>query len=287
MSWARPIKRSTISVTGASAALRFLGLPHEWKAKSHENERCARASSSPVLFQKRPAIVAAAFGGLILLGAVALGIVYFVIFPSSAPTRLALAATKPPSGSATAAASASPGTWTVTSGSQAGYRVRETLAFVGAPSDAVGRTSSVHGTVSIVGSGSTVSVSAASLTVDVNTLTSDRAMRDQRIHSVGLQSDRYPTATFVLSNPIVLPANASNGQAFTASAVGQLTIHGVTQTVTIPIQARLSGSQIQLAGFITFPFTEFGMTPPSIGGFVSVQDNATMEFAINLAQQGA
>lgn len=238
-------------------------------------------------FHQRPALVAAAFGGLILLGAIALGIVYFVIFPSSAPARLALADSKSPSASATAASSASTGTWTVASGSQAGYRVRETLAFVGAPSDAVGRTSSVHGTVTIAGSGSNLSVSAASLTVDVNTLTSDRAMRDQRIHSTGLQSDRYPTATFVLNNPFALPADASNGQAVTVSAVGQLTIHGVTQTVTIPIQARLNGSRIQLVGSITFPFSEFGMTPPSIGGFVSVQDNATMEFAINLAQQAA
>lgn len=240
-----------------------------------------------MLFQQRPAIVAAAFGGLILLGAVALGIVYFVIFPSSAPAKLALAATRSPSASASVAATVGAGTWTVTSGSQAGYRVRETLAFVGAPSDAVGRTSSVHGTVTIAGSGSNLSVSAASLTVDVNTLTSDRAMRDQRIHSMGLQSDRYPTATFVLSNPIALPADAANGQPFTVSAVGQLTIHGATKTVTIPIQARLAASQIQLAGSITFPFSDFGMTPPSIGGFVSVQDNATMEFAVNLAQQAA
>jgi polyisoprenoid-binding protein YceI len=238
-----------------------------------------------VPFHQRPAIVAAGLGSLVLLGAVALGIVYFVIFPSSAPARLALAATRSPSASAIAAASA--GTWTVTSGSEAGYRVRETLAFVGAPSDAVGRTSSVHGTVTIAGSGSNLSVSAVSLRVDVNTLSSDRAMRDQRIHSMGLQSDRYPTATFVLSNPITLPADAGNGQAFTVSAVGQLTIHCVTQTVTIPIQARLNGSQIQLAGSITFPFSDFGMTPPSIGGFVSVQDNATMEFAINLAPQAA
>ena len=238
-------------------------------------------------FHQRPALVAAAFGGLILLGAVALGILYFVIFPTSAPAKLALAGSKSPSASATAVGAASPGSWTVSSGSQAGYRIRETLAFVGAPSDAVGRTSSVHGTVTIAGSGSTLSVSAASLTVDVNTLTSDRAMRDQRIHSMGLQSDRYPTATFVLSQPIGLPSDASNGQALSLSAVGQLTIHGVTKTVTIPIQARLAGSQIQLAGSITFPFSEFGMTPPSIGGFVSVQDKATMEFAINLAQQAA
>ncbi|HEX3630803.1 MAG TPA: YceI family protein [Candidatus Dormibacteraeota bacterium] len=227
-----------------------------------------------------------ALGGAagLALAAIALGILYFVVFPSSAPQKLALSsATATPAAVASSSSSAD-GTWSVASGSQAGYRVRETLAFVGAPSDAVGRTSSVHGTVTITGSPSAYTVSAASLTVDVNTLTSDRSMRDQRIHTMGLQSNQYPTATFVLATPIAVPAGTANGQVATVSATGALTIHGVTKTVTIPIQARLSGSQVQLAGSITFPFGEFGMTPPSIGGFVSVQDNAIMEFAINLAR---
>ena len=110
-------------------------------------------------------------------------------------------------------------------------------------------------------------------------------MRDQRIHRMGLESDRYPTATFVLSSPITLPGDAAAGQVINVSATGALTIHGVTKTVTIPIQARLTGSQVELVGSITFPFSDFGMTPPSIGGFVTVQDNATMEFDLKLAKQ--
>src|SRR5205807_6943247 len=144
---------------------------------------------------------------------------------------------------------------------------------------------SITGSVTITQSGSSDTVAAASLTVNVSTLTSDRSMRDQRIHQMGLESNRYPTATFVLATPIDLPAGATSGQVVNVSATGQLTIHGVTKTVIIPIQARLSGSQIELAGSITFPFSEFGMTPPSIGGFVSVLDNATMEVDIKLAQQ--
>ena len=104
---------------------------------------------------------------------------------------------------------------------------------------------------------------------------------------MGLESDRYPTATFVLNTPIALPADAADGQVIIVSATGALTIHGVTKTVTIPIQARLSGAQVELVGSTTFPFSEFGMTPPSIGGFVTVQDNATMEFDLKLARQGS
>ena len=228
--------------------------------------------------------------GAALLGAVALGIGYFVVFAGSSPQKLALSspsATPSSSASSDSTPSAAAGSWTVASGSQAGYRVREQLAGLSAPSDAVGRTSSVHGDVTIAASGSTYSVTAVSITVDVNTLTSDRSMRDQRVHRMGLESDRYPTASFVLSTPITVPADAGNGQAFQISATGRLTLHGVTRTVTIPIDARLSGSQIELVGSITFPFSDFGMTPPSIGGFVSVQDNATMEFQLKLARSGA
>ena len=57
--------------------------------------------------------------------------------------------------------------------------------------------------------------------------------------------------------------------------------------MTIPIDARLTGSTIELVGSISFPFSQFGMTPPSIGGFVSVQNTATMEFQLLLTRQGA
>jgi polyisoprenoid-binding protein YceI len=236
--------------------------------------------------RNRRRLIAAGAAGAVALAAIAIAFVYFVVFPSSSPQKLALsAATSTPSASASADAGAGAGTWTVTSGSQAGYRVREQLAFVGAPSDAVGRTSSVQGTVTVAKSGTAYSVSAASLKVDVSTLASDQNMRDRRIKTMGLESNRYPQATFTLTEPIAVPAEVASGQTVHVSATGQLTIHGSTQTVTIPIDARLAGSQMELVGSVTFPFSQFGMTPPSIGGFVSVQNNATMEFDLKLIRQ--
>ena len=237
----------------------------------------------------RRALIAAIVAGALLVGAAGIGIVYFVVFAGSSPQKLALSSPTP-STSASAASSAStlgPGTWTVTSGSQAGYRVREQLASLPAPSDAVGRTSAVTGTMTLAQSASGYTVTTASFTVDVSKLTSDQSRRDQRIHSQGLESDRFPTATFQLTTPIAVVADAAGGQTIHVSATGVLTLHGVAKTVTIPIDARFTGSKIELVGSITFPFSQFGMTPPSIGGFVTVQDNATMEFQLELAQQGA
>jgi polyisoprenoid-binding protein YceI len=221
-------------------------------------------------------IATGAAAGLIIA---ALAVLFLVVLPTSAPQKLAISATSSASSSPVASGQAA-GSWTIAKNSVAGYRVREQLAFVGAPSDAVGRTSSITGNMSLAQTATGYTVSAANFTVDVSTLTSDRTMRDQRIHSIGLQSDRYPTATFKLTSPITLPATASNGQVVQESAIGDLTIHGSTQSVTIPLQAKLSDSQIEVAGSISFPFSQFGMTPPSIGGFVSVQNNATMEFQL-------
>jgi polyisoprenoid-binding protein YceI len=240
-------------------------------------------------FSHRRNLIGAAVAGVLLLGALGIGILYYAVFAGSAPQKLALSSPTPSSSASTASPASTPGagTWTVGSGSQAGYRVREQLASLPAPSDAVGRTSAITGALSLTQSASGYSVTTVSISVDVSTLTSDKAMRDQRIHRQGLESDRFPTATFQLMTPIALPAAAASGQTIHVSATGALTIHGVTRTVTIPIDARLTGSKIELVGSISFPFSEFGMTPPSIGGFVSVQNNATMEFQLTMTRQGA
>jgi hypothetical protein len=63
-----------------------------------------------------------------------------------------------------------------------------------------------------------------------------------------------------------------------------VTIHGTAKRLTIPLQMRLSSSRIQAVGSLTFPWGEFNMTAPSVGGFVSVTDMATMEFDLKLVR---
>src|SRR6202022_975648 len=235
----------------------------------------------------RRTLIAAVVAGALILGAAGVGVLYFVVFAGSSPQKLALSSPTPSASGSATASTAGVGTWTVASGCVAGYRVREQLASLAAPSDAVGRTSAITGTLTLTQAASGYTVAASGFTVDVSKLTSDQSRRDQRIHSQGLESDRYPTATFKLTSPIAWSADATSGQTIHVSATGDLTIHGVTKSVTIPIDARLTGSKIELVGSITFPFTQFGMTPPRIGGFVTVQNNATMEFQLLMTQQGA
>jgi polyisoprenoid-binding protein YceI len=176
------------------------------------------------------------------------------------------------------------GTWSVADGSVVGYRVREQLGGVSSLTDAVGRTSAVTGTATLEASGETVRVIAAAFEADLTALTSDNGRRDNRIRTVGLESDRFPTAAFVLVEAIEVPSGAISGETVAVTLGGDLTIHGVTKRVSIPAEARLNGDRIEVLGALAFPFSDFGMTPPDIAGFVEVGDDATLEVLLSLSK---
>jgi polyisoprenoid-binding protein YceI len=224
-------------------------------------------------------------GGLATALVVGFLVIYFVFLPTSSPKPFTLTTSTGSAaitGSTTSASARLAGRWVLAAGSQAGYRVREQLAFLPAQSDAVGRTSSITGEATLERSGGGVTITSASFKAAVNTLKSDRSMRDEKIHSIGLESDRYPTATFTLSTPLTLPSSALSGRVAHLSATGILNIHGTSRREAIPLEVTLSGSTLQAAGSVRFPWSDFGMTAPSIGGFVTVTDKAAMEFDLRL-----
>ena len=123
---------------------------------------------------------------------------------------------------------------------------------------------------------------AVTVQVNVTTLVSDQKPRDNRIRTSGLESNRFPTASFVLPGPVPLPPGVAQGEATTVEVKGLLTIHGATREVTLPLQVRIDGQKGEVVGSLAFPFTDFGMDPPNIGDFVTVDPDATLEFQLFL-----
>lgn len=196
--------------------------------------------------------------------------------PTTAPASGAGggAASDTSSGSATGV----DGTWRVRAGgaSFVGYRVREQLTFLSSPNEAVGRTTAVTGTLRIAGN----RVEVVSVRADLRELTSDESRRDNAIRNQGLESETFPTASFELGAPIVLPGAPTKGQQVNARGQGRLTIHGVTRTVTMPLQSRWDGDTIQMAGQLPVRMSDYGIQPPRIGPVVSIEDNATIELRL-------
>ena len=210
---------------------------------------------------------------------------YLIFFSGDDEPEFTLDATNEvPAANLTAAEVA--GTYSPTSESQVGYRVREKLGPAPAMNDAVGRTNELTGTVVLEADGDSVKVTETTLEVAVNTLVSDKDKRDNKIRTIGLQTDTFPKASFKSTQPIAVPASALTGTPATVNAVGDLTIHGQTKSVTIPLQVQLKGEAIQIVGNLTFPWSDFGMEKPNVAGFVSVESDPTLEMNLILAKAG-
>jgi polyisoprenoid-binding protein YceI len=165
------------------------------------------------------------------------------------------------------------------SGTWAGYRVEEDLANIGA-STAVGRTPDVSGTMTVAGG----DVTAVDLEVDMTTLQSDNGQRDGQLGGRGLESDRFPTATFTLTSPVTLPEDADAPGSVSARATGDLTIHGVTREVTLDLDAEVTDGSAAVVGQAPVKLTDFDIEAPTGFRVLSIKDDATFEFQIFFTQ---
>lgn len=166
------------------------------------------------------------------------------------------------------------GTWTVGAGSQAGYRVKETLA--GQAAEAVGRTDQVTGTLTIAGD----AITAVDITVQVSAIASDNGQRDRQFQGRIMDAGQFPTATFTLTEPIPLAEVPAVGAEIALSATGELTMHGTTQTVAIPLTMTRTADGLAATGSVEIAYADYGIDNPSVGGFVSVGEAGTIEFLI-------
>ena len=169
------------------------------------------------------------------------------------------------------------GTWAVTAGSLAGFRVRETA--LGLSTDAVGRTSAVTGTVVISGG----RVTRATLRVDLAAITVDGKTPPQVTTS--LRTGHYPDATFTLAAPVTLSPAFASGGTVRLTAVGQLAMNGTTRQVTVSVAARRDGTTLRVAGSIPVAFSAWGIkAPASFGLLGSLAGHGTAEFLLTLYQ---
>ena len=203
---------------------------------------------------------------------------YLVVLRDDPPERVALS---PESETEPAEdASASPeGQWVVRTGDDSfvGYRVRETFAGVSVAQDAVGRTHDVSGSLTV---DSETTVGAADVTAGLQALESDEERRDNAIRTRGLETERFPEATFTLTGPLELPSPPTPGERTSVTATGELTLHGVTKPVDVPVEARWNGSTIEVVGTIDIAFADYDIEAPSVGGFVSVEDEGEIELQL-------
>jgi polyisoprenoid-binding protein YceI len=226
-------------------------------------------------------------GRLVLAGVVLLvlalggGYLLFAARTSDSPPPAALdpapsTTAGEPTGTSADGAASPDGTWRVSDdgSSFVGYRVREQLAFLNSPNEAVGRSTAVAGTMEVAGD----QVHSVRIEADLTQLTSDESRRDNAIRQRGLESDQYPTAVLELTDPVRLEGTPAQGQEVRATGTGELTVHGVTREVDLDLRGRWSGSTIQVVGQLPVKMSDFEIQAPRFGPVVSIEDGLAVDF---------
>ena len=166
----------------------------------------------------------------------------------------------------------------IAEGTKARYKVREQLAGISFPSEAVGTTESVTGTIVLNPDGS-IDSARSKLTVDLRTLKSDQQMRDGFIQSRTLETEKFPTIEFVprraVGLPVPLPAGMQAQAGF--QLIGDLTLHGVTNEATWNVVATFGNDQVAGRATTTLAFGTFNLTKPSLARLLSVDDKIELE----------
>jgi len=189
---------------------------------------------------------------LVAVGAVGLSV---ELQPSPPPLALPAAAPRPPLGPLD-------GTWTVGSGSVAGFRLQESI--LGLSNAVVGRTDAVSGDVVVSGNRVTRATFRINLaTVKVGAKTAPQLARS-------LDTERYPSATFTLSRPMALSPAFLAGATINVISTGQLA----------------DGTGLQAAGSMPVAFSGWAITgPKGYGFFGSLANHGVAEFLLVLHRQ--
>jgi len=165
------------------------------------------------------------------------------------------------------------GTWLATSESTVGYRVKEVLG--GVDTEGVGRTNQVNGSLTI----QDTTLLSTVFEIDVASIKSDSSKRDSQFSGNIMDTATYPTATFRLLTPIELGSIPADDQNITATAQGELTMHGVTQQVSFEVTAKIANGIIGVLGSIDITFADYGIANPS-NAFVTTGDTGLLEFVL-------
>lgn len=165
------------------------------------------------------------------------------------------------------------GTWTVSPGSSAGYRVDEVLN--GADVTVAGTTEQVTGSVVIEGG----DLSTAEVAVDVASTSTDSGQRDAYFRDNVMDVGTHPTATFTVRGPVDLPE--LTGTPVTVPVTGDLTLRGTTRPVQADLAVVRTAEGVEVSGAVPVVFADFGISAPDLG-FVRVEDRGRVEFLLRL-----
>lgn len=206
----------------------------------------------------------------------------FYFFKDDAPSKTNLKNLQSSKSNNTSSSNDINGLWIYNnhSNSLIGYRINEQFAGDTISKTAVGRTKDFGVEVLIEDK----KIISSNINVNLDSLKSDSNRRDEKIKSDSLETEKFPTASLLTTKPIDLSSVKKN-EKFQKKLNAILTLHGVQKNVEVDVEGLWDDSGVKLAGRLTIKLKDYNIVPPTIAGFVTVEDVGEIEFQILLVQK--
>ncbi|MBS1807212.1 MAG: YceI family protein [Acidobacteria bacterium] len=106
----------------------------------------------------------------------------------------------------------------------------------------------------------------------------DKAEITKNMNKSVLETEKFPRITFRSASLANFNQNGNNAS-FTLN--GDLTLHGVTKRIAIPVNITMEGQNLRATGQYTLRQTDFGITPYSAAlGTIKVKNEVVIKFNI-------
>jgi polyisoprenoid-binding protein YceI len=143
--------------------------------------------------------------------------------------------------------------------------------------DVVGSTQEIAGQLQLNLDNLSDALGENRFTVQMNTLTTDRSLRDNWIRENGPRFNDYPEASFVATAIEGAPTSYTDGEEVSFQLVGDLTIREITQPATFAVTARLTGDTLTGVATTRLLMSDFGIDPPNFANTLAVADEFGIE----------
>lgn len=126
-------------------------------------------------------------------------------------------------------------------------------------------------------------LTAGEITVDMQHLTSDSDVRDESVRQRIFHTEKYPEATFTVTEPADVSAVPDDGSIGSVELTGDLTIHGTTQPVTQRFDVARSGERLIVAGDIPINRLDYGVETPELVA-AKIAEEGEVNVRVNLTK---
>jgi polyisoprenoid-binding protein YceI len=151
--------------------------------------------------------------------------------------------------------------------------------------DVVGTTQAITGQIQLNLDDLEAALGENFFSVQLNTLTTERSLRDDWIRENGPRFNDYPEAIFRATAIEGAPATYNDGDEVSFKLIGDLTIREITQQVTFDVTAQLTGDTLTGVASTRLLMSDFGIDPPNFANTLTVNDEFGIQVEFTAKEQ--